>query len=85
MLYSNLSLVSDNITLELMRRDAQFHPNPFKFDEWAKGGKCPYDNCICQQAYHFEHNSELWVPGKPTMTDYELLLAIAKEKKWKIG
>jgi len=68
-----------------MRRDAQFHPEPAKFDEWANGGKCPYDKCICQQAYHFEHNANLWVPGKPTMTDYELLLAIAKEKNWKIG
>ena len=60
-------------------------PHPKKFDQWAKGGECPYKDCVCQQIHHFEIKKELWQPGKPTMTDYELLMAIAKEKKWKIG
>ena len=85
MLQANLGNVSNNITLELMRRDASFHPDPKKFGQWAKGGECPYKDCVCQQIHHFEIKKELWQPGKPTMTDYELLMAIAKEKKWKIG
>ena len=85
LLHSRLSKLPDDLTLELMRRDAQFHPDPKLLDEWAKGGKCPYDNCICQQIYHFDINRELWRKGKPKMSDYELLVAIAKEKKWKIG
>jgi len=68
-----------------MRRDANFHPNPEKFDAWAKGGDCPYADSICQRAYHFEHKASLWIPGKPTMTDYDLFMAIADEKNWKIG
>ena len=85
MLLSQLGKTLPNTTLELMRRDAQFHPNPEKFDEWAKGGPCPYSNCICQRVYHFEHDATIWQPGKPTMSDYELFMAIAKEKNWKIG
>ena len=84
-LTARLDDVSDSITLELMRRDANFHPNPEKFDEWAAGGPCPYTKSLCQQAHHFTIKKSLWVPGKPTMTDYELLMAIAAEKKWKIG
>jgi hypothetical protein len=68
-----------------MRRDAQFHPYPKKFDEWAKGGNCPYADCITTQIHHFKISRELWKKGKPEMSDYELLMAIAKEKNWKIG
>jgi len=65
-----------------MRRDAQFHPEPELFDKWANGGKCPYSNCAVEQAYHFDINKRIWKSGKPTMSDYELLLKIMKEKNW---
>jgi hypothetical protein len=84
-LHSQLGKLPDNITLELMRRDAQFHPDPKKFDEWAKGGSCPYTDCITRQIHHFDISRELWKKGKPIMSDYKLLVAIAKEKNWKIG
>ena len=86
-LLSQLGKLPDKITLELMRRDAQFHPDPKKFDEWAKGGACPYSNsnCITRQIYNFDISRELWKKGKPTMSEYDLFMAIAKEKNWKIG
>ena len=36
LLNSTLCDLSDKLTLELMRRDAQFHPDPKLFDKWAK-------------------------------------------------
>ena len=83
LLHSALYSVSDKLILELMRRDASFHPDPQKFDEWAEGGGCPYDNSIARQ-YYFNERRELWEAGRPEMTDYELLIAVMKEKKWEL-
>jgi len=74
--------MSDKLTLELMRRDAWNHPNPEKFDIWAKGGPCPY---ITEERFWFFHEKrELWRKGKPKMKDSDLILAICKDKGWKI-
>ena len=77
-----LGELSDQITLELMRRDAYAHPEPDKFNNWAKGSKCPYQNE--ERFWHFQEKKELWKAGKPKMRDSDLVLAICKEKGWKI-
>ena len=78
-----LGLLSDILTLELMRRDAYGHPHPDRFDDWANGGNCPYQNE--ERMWHFVENRNLWKPGNPEMTDRDLVVAICKEKGWKIG
>ena len=78
-----LNDLSDKLTLELMRRDAFAHPHPELFDEWAKGGKCPYQNE--ETFWQFKVNKKLWKKGKPQMRDSDLIMEICKEKKWKRG
>jgi len=78
----NLKKVSDKLTLELMRRDADGHPVPERFDTWADGGMCPYQNE--ERMWHFKEDRNLWKSGKPRMTDRELILAICEEKNWGI-
>jgi len=72
----------DNLTLELMRRDAWAHPHPERFDDWAGGGDCPYQS---EEAFwRSEPNRELWCKGNPQMRDSDLILAICKSQGWKI-
>jgi len=70
--------VSDELCLELMRYDASNHPHPEKFDEWAKGGKCPYDNEQFQRCANFQEKRELWKAGK-SKSAYELVIMLFKE------
>ena len=79
----NLKELSDNLTLELMRRDAWAHPNPQAFDAWANGGCCPYKNE--ERYWLFVLKKELWKPGPPEMRDSDLILAICREKEWKVS
>jgi len=78
-----LGELPNNLTLELMRRDAYAHPHPDRFDDWAKNqGDCPYQNE--DRFWYFQEKKELWKAGKPTMIDRDLIIAICKEKDWKI-
>ena len=75
-----LNNLPDNLTLELMRRDALAHPHPGLFDEWAKGGDCPYKN---EEAFWlFEPKKKLWKAGKPQLADRDLILEICKSQNW---
>jgi len=65
-----------------MRRDAYAHPHPERFDVWANGGDCPYQNE--DRFWLFELKRELWRRGKPKMTDRDLIVAICKEKEWEL-
>jgi hypothetical protein len=78
----NLYNLPDDLQLELMRRDAQSHPHPELFDEWVKTGKCPYQNE--ERFWLFEPKPKLWKPGKPEISDYQLILEICKSQGWKI-
>ena len=78
----DLGKLSDGLSLELMRRDAAAHPYPERFDIWANGGECPYQNE--ERFWIFDLKRDLWKPGKPEMTDVELIRAICKEKGWGI-
>ena len=77
-----LRQLSDQLTLELMRRDAYSHPYPDKFNNWAKNGQCPYQNE--ESFWLFGEKKELWQSGNPEMRDSDLILAICKEKGWGI-
>ena len=74
--------VSAKLTLELMRYDASNHPEPAKFDDWAKGGRCPYSGIRWQRCANFQENRELWKPGK-AKSAFELVLILFAEKEIK--
>ena len=77
-----LYYLSDNLTLELMRRDAWAHPHPERFDTWAKGGQCPYQNE--EGFWRLQPNKALWRKGNPQMRDSDLIVEICKSQGWKI-
>ena len=79
LLKSQWGELSDETTLALMRLDASAHPHPEKFDEWAKGGMCPYSNEIVRRIVNFKTKRELWSPGPPP-TIWEAVKMILDEK-----
>jgi hypothetical protein len=82
LLLANWFSVSAKLTLELMRYDASNHPEPAKFDDWAKGGRCPYSGIRWQRCANFQENRELWKPGK-AKSAFELVLILFAEKEIK--
>ena len=74
--------LSDELQLELMRRDAIAHPHPELFDKWAKNGQCPYENE--ERFWLFGPKKELWKSGLPQMADRDLIIEICKSQGWKI-
>ncbi len=70
--------VSDKLTTELMRYDASNHPHPEKFDEWARGGECPYQKGMARCA-NFKEKRELWSAGQ-AKSALELVMMLFKEK-----
>jgi uncharacterized protein YjbI with pentapeptide repeats len=79
-----LGEISNDLCLELMRRDAWAHPDPVAFDHWANGDGCPYHGMESARLWDFCEHSYLWVSGPPQMRDADLVLAICKEKGWGI-
>ena len=79
LLLCNWEDVSDKLCLLLMRYDASNHPKPEKFDEWAKGDSCPYNDTRWQRCANFKEKRELWKPGK-TKSALELVMMLFKEK-----
>jgi len=77
-----LGSLSPKLSTELMRRDAYSHPYPERFDAWAKDGPCPYQKE--ERFWIFDLRKKDWKPGKPEMTDVELIRAICAEKNWGI-
>ena len=83
-LLSSLQLknISNETILELMRLDADAHPNPQAFDIWSNGGPCPYQNE--ERWWYLPTKRGIWKPGKPTMKLSDLIIQICKEEKWGI-
>ena len=77
-----LGCLSPKLSCELMRWDAVMHPYPKKFNNWANGSDCPYQNE--ERLFHFETRQRDWIEGLPTMNWVELCRTICKEKGWKI-
>jgi len=74
--------LTDELKLELMRRDAEAHPHPERFEKWAKGEDCPYQNE--DRWFHFEVDRKLYKPGKPRMKTSDLILELCKCLGFKI-
>jgi hypothetical protein len=74
--------LSDKLTIELMRHDAEFCGED-KMSAWANGGDCPYSD-MCRDFY-FTEKKALWKPGKPKLRGVELWRALANEKNIKIS
>ena len=72
--------VSDLLCRDLMNFDAACHPNPLKFEAWAKGGECPYQGEKVQRAAIFSENRLLWDATAPLCRPYDLALRLMAEK-----
>jgi hypothetical protein len=72
--------ISAGLTILLMRLDAQNHPNPTEFDNWAfRSDKCPYDKCKIQRMANFQEIEKFWSSG-PTLSCFELMTLVIREK-----
>jgi hypothetical protein len=80
LLLANWQEVSDLLTTELMRYDADNHPDKKLFTAWAKGGDCPYSSIWWQRCANFQEKKELWKVGKCKMSALQLVEALFKEK-----
>lgn len=78
---SKFTNLTDNMTLELMRHDAEFCGTD-KMTDWANGGQCPY--LKMERDFIFYEKKELWVTGEPKLRGLELWKALAKECNIKI-
>ena len=72
--------VSDLLCRDLMNFDAACHPNPLKFEAWAKGGECPYQGEKVQRAAIFSENRLLWDATAPMCRPYDLMVRLMGEK-----
>jgi hypothetical protein len=71
--------VSDELCADLMLFDASNHPDPTKFDAWAKGGLCPYAGVHVTRAAHFQEKRALWGKGQ-MCRPYDLMARVLAEK-----
>ena len=78
----NYHELSDKLTLELMRHNAEFCGKE-KMESWADGGDCPY--AIMARDFIFNEKAKLWKSGKPKLRGLKLWKALAKEKEIKIS
>ena len=82
-LLANWGTLSNDLCRECMCYDAHNHPNPEKFNEWMKTGKCPYADEKIQRCVNFAEESELWTPDlltKQPLSAFELMVRLIREK-----
>lgn len=82
-LISSLDLgeLSDELTAELMRREAWWHPEPDKFERWLKTNQ---NHPRTDTNWCFIFKADVYDPGPPRMRDSDLIVRICQEKGWKI-
>jgi len=73
----NWGSLSDKMTLEMMRHDAE-SCGIEAMTTWANGGHCPFFNK--KRDYMFQENAKLWKIGKPKLRGIKLLEALWEEK-----
>ncbi len=79
-LLANWGKVSDKLCLELMRYDCENCEDGGKrFEEWARGGRCPYEKGRFDRCANFAERKELWSPG-PAKSVLGLAQMLRKEK-----
>ena len=74
--------LSDYLTLELMRHDAESCGDE-SMTCWANGGACPFIDSI--RDFKFIEKRELWKPGEPGLRGMALLKRLAETKGIKTG
>jgi uncharacterized protein YjbI with pentapeptide repeats len=80
-----MGTLSDSLTLELMKQDAQ-HCGTKAMDIWEKGGACPFEGTK-ERPFLFDESPDLWPIGRknrPKMNISELWTAVAKELEIKL-
>ena len=55
------------------------HPYPASFDNWARGGRCPYDAVSLLRSANFQEKRKIWSPGV-SKSALELMIMLIKEK-----
>ena len=83
LLLCHWNTVSDNLCTELMRYDAENHPRPELFEDWANGDICPYGRGFSRCAI-FHEKKELYIAGT-AKTARELVLLLFREKNIKFS
>jgi len=86
MLQVDWEKLSDELTLELMRQDAQLIGEELITD-WSNGGECPYVVLDKYRDFKFKEKMKLWKPGKPKYGKdqmRDLFKALCEEKGVKI-
>lgn len=79
-LLANWGDVPDDLTIALMRYDAECHPIGAKaFKNWVDTGECPYSSCSVQRAANFTEKKGLWSPGPPKRP-FTLMAMVLDEK-----
>jgi len=73
----NWSTLSNDLTLELMRHDAEFVGDE-AMALWVETGECPYKGK--ERDFYFEEQRSLWSPGQPQLKGAALLKALCAEK-----
>ena len=78
----NWGALSDDLTLELMRHDAELCGEE-KMNLWANGGNCPFSGNLIR-GFYFREKKDIWKPGKPKLRGLKLFRALCEEKEIKI-
>ncbi len=81
-LLANWDRIGDALTLDLMRYDADNHPDPKSFLRWAKTGECPFSKINIQRSANFLENPKLIKPSflrRKPKSAYQLMQALLKE------
>jgi len=80
---ANWGEVTPELAVELVRYDASLCPDGERlFEEWAKGGPCPFEEQPFERAANFKERKELWSPG-PAKNALELVsLLLETYCKW---
>ena len=72
-------ILSKDLTLELMRRDAIICGGE-KMQDWINNNNiCPFNDNI-KRDFYFNENKDIYISGKPQLNDLELFKALCKEK-----
>jgi len=79
----NWENLSDELTLELMRHDAESCGEE-AMNNWAKTDECPFQGNL-KRDFYFQEKKELWQPSVPKLRGMQLFKALCEEKNIQIS
>jgi hypothetical protein len=77
----NWGQLPDDLTLEMMRHDAESCGQE-AMQAWVDSGLCPFHDSV--RDYQFQENKALWVKGSPQYRGMELLKKLCEAKGYKL-